>query len=97
MFGEYVNFLFKLKNQEGIISKIAKRILNTLWGALCQRNKFYYNISSKADALFESPEAGILETIIPTSSDSWILQYSNPSNLFKGEYPRIAPFILAQG
>ena len=24
MFGEYVNFLFKLKNQEGIISKIAK-------------------------------------------------------------------------
>lgn len=47
--------------------------------------------------MFESPEAGILETIIPTSSDSWILQYSNPSNLFKGEYPRIAPFILAQG
>ena len=100
MFGEYVNFLFKLKNKEGVVGKVAKRILNTLWGALCQRNKLYYNINntdySSANP-FDNPANEILETIIPINSDSWTLQYSNPANLFKGEYPRIAPFILAQG
>ena len=96
MFGEYVNFLFRLKNKSGIISKVAKRILNTLWGALCQRNKFYYNISTTNDKLFDNKDE-VLESIIPINEDSWMLQYSNPANLFKGEYPRIAPFILAQG
>src|ERR1043165_7698786 len=43
IFGEYVNFLFKgLKNKGGIIRRVAKRILNTLWGALYALLKKYY-------------------------------------------------------
>ena len=97
IFGEYVNFLFKLKNKGGIIGKVSKRVLNTLWGALCQRNKFYYDISEGMKELFKNPEGEILDSIIPVGDKHWTLQLSNPGNLFKGEYPRIAPFILAQG
>jgi hypothetical protein len=97
IFGEYVNFLFtKLKNQGGIAGRVAKRILNTLWGALCQRNKSYHTISIDDD-IFDFPEGEMLESIIPINDSQWTLQFSNPGNLFKGEYPRIAPFILAQG
>ena len=99
IFGEYVNFLFKLKNKGGVISRVSKRILNTLWGALCQRNKSYYNISIGDDP-FDFPEGEVLESIVPVGDmekQQWVLQFSNPGNLFKGEYPRIAPFILAQG
>ncbi|GBB99481.1 hypothetical protein RclHR1_35390001 [Rhizophagus clarus] len=66
IFGEYVDFLFKIKNQGGIVSQVAKRILNTLWGALCQRKKTYKTLTTS-------------------------------SNPFKGEYPRIALFLLAHG
>src|SRR5581483_9834983 len=97
IFGEYVNFLFtKLKNQGGIAGRVAKRILNTLWGALCQRNKSYHTISIDDD-IFDFPEGEMLESIIPINDSQWTLQFSNPGNLFKDEYPRIAPFILAQG
>ncbi|GBC34018.2 hypothetical protein GLOIN_2v1472929 [Rhizophagus irregularis DAOM 181602=DAOM 197198] len=41
IFGEYVHFLFKIKNQGGIAGRVAKRVLNTLWGALCQRKRNY--------------------------------------------------------
>ncbi|CAH1756558.1 6642_t:CDS:2 [Entrophospora sp. SA101] len=94
---EYINFLFKLKNNGEIIGQIAKRVLNTLWGALCQRNKFYYNIDISMPELFENPEGEILDNIIPVGEDCWTLQFSNPRNLFKGEYPQIVPFLLAQG
>ncbi|UZO02962.1 uncharacterized protein OCT59_023375 [Rhizophagus irregularis] len=36
IFGEYVHFLFNIKNQGGVAGRVAKRVLNTLWGALCQ-------------------------------------------------------------
>ena len=98
IFGEYVAFLFKLKNLGGIVSRVAKRILNTLWGALCQRKKSHYFVSNeKESGIFEYPEGEILDSIIPIGEDQWKFQFSNPGDLFKGEYPRIAPFILVQG
>ena len=108
IFGEYVHFLFKLKNLGGIAGRVAKKILNTLWGALCQRNKSYHDISDAEHSSkpFEFPEGEVLDSITPTGyaqisgemmSTSWVCQFSNPGNLFKGEYPKIAPFIIAQG
>ena len=97
IFGEYVNFLFKgLKNKGGIIGRVAKRILNTLWGALCQRNKSYHDITDNSE-LFDFAEGEVLNSIIPVNDKHWVFEFSNPENLFKGEYPRIAPFLLAQG
>ncbi|GET67278.1 hypothetical protein GLOIN_2v1472929 [Rhizophagus irregularis DAOM 181602=DAOM 197198] len=37
------------------------------------------------------------DSIIPVGSDQWRFQFTNPGNPFKGEYPRIAPFLLARG
>ena len=96
IFGEYVHFLFKLKNLGETVGRVAKKILNTLWGALCQRNKSYHDLSANDD-VFNFPEGEMLESIIPVTDSQWVLQFSNPGNIFKGEYPRIAPFILAQG
>ena len=68
-------------------------------GALCQRNKLYYDISDTINLSdpFDFPEREVLKSITPIDNTSWTFQFSNPSNLFKGEYSRIAPFILAQG
>src|SRR5205814_8755123 len=97
IFGEYVNFLFKnLKSKGGIIRQVAKRILNTLWGALYQRNKSYYDVTVNSE-LFDFPEGEVLNSIIPVNDKQWIFEFSNPGKLFKGEYSRIALFLLAQG
>ena len=97
IFGKYVNFLFKyLKNKGGIIGRVAKRILNTLWGALCQRNKSYHDVTDNIK-LFDFLEGEVLNSITPINDKQWVFKFSNSENLFKGKYPRIAPFLLAQG
>ncbi|CAB4441334.1 unnamed protein product [Rhizophagus irregularis] len=97
IFGEYVHFLFKIKNQGGIAGRVAKRVLNTLWGALCQRKRNYKTLSTDQTDPFKFPEGHTLDSIIPVGSDQWRFQFTNPGNPFKGEYPRIAPFLLASG
>ncbi|GET63393.1 highly derived D5-like helicase-primase [Rhizophagus irregularis DAOM 181602=DAOM 197198] len=90
IFGEYVHFLFKIKNQGGIAGRVAKRVLNTLWGALCQRKRNYKTLTADQTDPFTFPEGHTLDSIIPVGSDQWRFQFTNPGNPFKGEYPRIA-------
>ncbi|GET52805.1 D5-like helicase-primase [Rhizophagus irregularis DAOM 181602=DAOM 197198] len=97
IFGEYVHFLFKIKNQGGVAGRVAKRVLNTLWGALCQRKRNYKTLTANQTDPFTFPEGHTLDSIIPVGSDQWRFQFTNPGNPFKGEYPRIAPFLLARG
>ncbi|GBC13565.2 hypothetical protein GLOIN_2v1849173 [Rhizophagus irregularis DAOM 181602=DAOM 197198] len=97
IFGEYVHFLFKIKNQGGVAGRVAKRVLNTLWGALCQRKRNYKTLTADQTDPFTFPEGHTLDSIIPVGSDQWRFQFTNPGNPFKGEYPRIAPFLLARG
>ena len=97
IFGEYVQFLFKIKNQGGVAGHVAKRILNTLWGALCQKKRNYKTLTADNQDSFTFPEGEILDSIIPVGKDQWRFQFTNPGNPFKGEYPRIAPFLLAHG
>ena len=86
IFGEYVNFLFRLKNTKEIISRVAKKILNILWEALCQRNRSYYDVSSYSSIPFEFPKGKIFNNITPIDDNNWVFQFSNPENLFKSEY-----------
>ncbi|GBC17353.2 hypothetical protein GLOIN_2v1849173 [Rhizophagus irregularis DAOM 181602=DAOM 197198] len=97
IFGEYVHFLFKIKNQGGVAGRVAKRVLNTLWEALCQRKRNYKTLTADQTDPFTFPEGHTLDSIIPVESDQWRFQFTNPGNPFKGEYPRIAPFLLARG
>ncbi|GET62410.1 hypothetical protein GLOIN_2v1849173 [Rhizophagus irregularis DAOM 181602=DAOM 197198] len=97
IFGEYVHFLFNIKNQGGVASRVAKRVLNTLWGALCQRKRNYKTLTTDQTDPFKFPEGHTLDSIVPVGSDQWRFQFTNPGSRFKGEYPRIAPFLLAHG
>src|SRR3990170_4569949 len=97
IFGEYVQFLFKIKNQGGVAGRVAKRILNTLWGALCQKKRNYKTLTADNQDSFTFPEGEILDSIIPVGKDQWRFQFTNLGNSFKGEYPRIALFLLAHG
>ncbi|CAB4421995.1 unnamed protein product [Rhizophagus irregularis] len=87
IFGEYVHFLFKIKNQGGVAGRVAKRVLNTLWGALCQRKCNYKTLTTDQTDPFKFPEGHTLDSIIPVGSDQWRFQFTNPGNPFKGEYP----------
>jgi hypothetical protein len=96
IFGEYVHFLFKVKNEGGIAGRVAKRILNTLWGTLCQRKRSYKILDGETQkGQFTFPEGHVLGSIIPVGENQWSLQFMNPGNPFTGEYPRVAPFLLA--
>ncbi|GBC44426.2 poxvirus D5 protein [Rhizophagus irregularis DAOM 181602=DAOM 197198] len=97
IFDEYVHFLFKIKNQGGVAGRVVKRVLNTLWGALCQRKRNYKTLTTDQTDPFTFPEGHTLDSIIPVGSDQWRFQFTNLGNPFKGEYPRIAPFLLARG
>ncbi|CAB4403517.1 unnamed protein product [Rhizophagus irregularis] len=97
IFSEYVHFLFKIKNQGGVAGRVVKRVLNTLCGALCQRKRNYKTLTTDQTDPFKFPEGHTLDSIIPVGSDQWRFQFTNPGNPFKGEYPRIAPFLLARG
>ena len=101
MFGVYVDFLLKVKNNSGPAASPAKKILNTLWGALCQRKITYTDIGKDTEYTAESPfvplEGHIIENIIPTEENCWTVHCSNPAEIFLEEYPRVAPFLLAHG
>ncbi|UZO15499.1 uncharacterized protein OCT59_006919 [Rhizophagus irregularis] len=97
IFGEYVHFLFNIKNQGGMAGRVAKRVLNTLWGALCQRKRNYKTLTTDQTDPFKFPEGHTLDSIVPVGSDQWRFQFTNPGSPFKGEYPRITPFLLAHG
>ncbi|UZO18717.1 uncharacterized protein OCT59_010029 [Rhizophagus irregularis] len=87
--------LFRAKG--GVAGRVAKRVLNTLWGALCQRKRNYKTLTTDQTDPFTFPEGHTLDSIIPVGSDQWRFQFTNPGNPFKGKYPRIAPFLLARG
>ncbi|GBB93906.1 hypothetical protein RclHR1_22500003 [Rhizophagus clarus] len=88
IFGEYVDFLFKIKNQGGIASQVAKRILNTLWGALCQRKKTYKTLITSSKS-FDFPDGELLDSIVPIGEGQWRFQFTNPGNSFKDKVRRI--------
>ena len=91
MFGAIVEFLFKIKSEGGLASQIAKRILNMIWGALCQRN-YAYEPESKS---FNIPEGAVVEEYQPVGYRKVLFKLSYPDNIFRGEYSRIASFLTS--
>ena len=91
MFGAIVEFLFKIKSEGGPAGQLAKRIINMIWGALCQR-RYTYEQESKS---FNIPEGAIVKEYQPIEYRKVLFKLSYPDQLFKGEYPRIAPFLTS--
>src|SRR2546429_6325502 len=62
-----------------------------IWGALCQR-RYTYEQESKS---FTISEGAIVKEYQPIEYKKVLFKLSYPDNTFKGEYPRIAPFLTS--
>ena len=91
LFGEFVNLLFPMKNNN---VKGSKNILNDLWGKLCQRDLKKcvhkhgesYDIPDDARPIFK-----------PYDDSNTIITYVKYNKQNKLSWARIKPFLLAKG
>jgi hypothetical protein len=91
MFGAIIDLLFQIKCEGGPAGQIAKRIINIIWGALSQRS-YTYEPESET---FNIPEGAIVKEYQPIGYKKVLFKLSYPDKIFKGEYPRIAPFLTS--
>ena len=79
-----MEFLFKIKSEGGPASQIAKRIINIIWGALCQRN---YTYEPESDS-FSIPEGAVVKEFQPVGYRKVLFKLSYSDNVFRGKYSR---------
>jgi hypothetical protein len=90
MFKTMIEYLYPMK-QKGVV--FAKKMLNSLWGGLVQKNaitKLVYQDGKEYDI----PEDCTIISIRKTSKGH-IIQYSKTGKYFKLNYARIAPFMTS--
>lgn len=92
IFSEFVDVLFKMK-QEGI--KDAKPILNILWGALCEYKTTNKTIK-KDDKTINIDGDNYIREMMPMGDDILLKLYSS-NRVYKFNFARMAPFLLAKG
>ena len=86
LFGEFVDYLFKLKKEH----KCAKKYLNTLWGKLTQTN----TIKMKTENIYEGRE---VMSILPTDEGELIFETVIKQKFYETNFARIKPFLLSYG
>lgn len=92
VFGEYVDFLFKLK-KEGM--KSAKPILNIIWGALCEYKT--KNKTTKPGEILEITGDSYIRSLIPLDDERVLLKLYESKRVYATNYARLGPFLLARG
>jgi hypothetical protein len=92
IFGDYVNLLYKYK-QQGI--KGSKLLLNILWGALCETKTKY--ISTSIDELHVLSRDSVITQIQPSLVDeqNTFIKMANKEDYFVTNFARMKPFLLA--
>lgn len=86
IFGKYVDYLFKLKSDG---CKMAKKLLNILPGAFCEKNK--HKTVVRNDLNLEKVK---LLSIQPFE-ETYIVEHMPLNKIFKTNYARVGPFINA--
>lgn len=93
VFKNYVKLLYPLKEKENI--KIAKDILNRLWGSLSEvdKTKQYVDTTFKID-----DDAEILE-IYPSKfeNDKTIIKTVKINSYYKSNFARLCPYLISKG
>ena len=94
VFTEYTNFLFSLKEKK--VPK-AKLLLNIIWGALTQIQKFNHIIRENKITHINEDEKII--SIFPDrkNEDIIIVKTYDQKNIYTTNFGRLQPFILARG
>lgn len=92
LFGEYINFMFKLKQKD---IPGGKELIKCLWGALCKANiaRVKFNINDEL-VLKHNKD---YDTIVPINNNEYIADIYNKAQYFDYDLARIKPFLLAKG
>jgi hypothetical protein len=94
LFKPFVDYLYDLKEKE---YRGAKKILNTLWGALCAKNK-YSRIVKDADEEFNIPDNGKIISVVMDGHKAIKVSYlSDVNKLFKRPEARFGCFLTSYG
>ena len=93
VFGQYVNFLFDLKQKK--VPK-DKDILNILWGACCEYNKKKYFCDDKIIELDCEDEILNLRPY-KFNEEVDILETVSRTSYFKTNFARLGPFLISRG
>jgi len=86
VFDTIVNELFKYKKKHTVI----KKLLNSLWGVLCEKNKDKYFVSENKDC---NIRYGMKIKSILRIKNYDLVKCLNKINVFKTNWARIGPFI----
>ncbi len=90
MFKNMVTLLYELKRKK---VPFAKEVINSIWGALCEKNMIHKVIKQSGET-FDIPEGCRIVNIRP-HRDGHLVQYSYYGRYFKLNYARFAPFLTA--
>jgi hypothetical protein len=85
-----IEYLYDLKKQK---VKLAKALLNCLWGTLCRRNTIKVNCKQDNN-IVQLPASAYLTKIAPYSNNDYV-EYSKIGSYFDSPYARMAPFITS--
>jgi len=91
LFKPFVDCMFRLKQ-----NKVpgAKKILNTLWGALCQLNMKKIYVDAKRQK-FDLDERFSMERLTPVTENRVCVEYMALKKQWLGEYPAIGCFLTS--
>lgn len=90
LFKPTIDYLYELKKKK---VKIAKLLLNCLWGTLCRRKNIIARVRKNKDDI-ELPTNAYLTKFAPYD-DSDYVEYSKIGSYFDSPYARMAPFITS--
>ena len=95
LFKPYIDLLFPIKQSKK--TKLAKDILNQLWGVLCKKNKLHAVGSNKIP--FELHEDSRIVTMCPSDENDGniIIGFMKIEKPFDTDYARLGPFLLSAG
>jgi len=92
VFGDYVDFMFSLKEKN---IPLSKDILNRLWGALCEKVKIKLN-DKKRLIIDDDEEINELKPLLGNEDIDYV--YVNKINeRYKTTFARLCPFLLSKG
>jgi len=94
LYGRFVDKMFDLKQRK---IPDAKKILNILWGSLCE--KYKNDVVHKIGKAFDIPLDANVNFIKPSiiNDDQILISYSKFNNLYKYGWARIMPFLISKG
>ena len=103
VFGEYIDFMFNLKEKESKLKTErkkdvlkAKLILNILWGSLCEIDKSYLVYKNKILNIDDDCD---IYSIKPNEKNENHLEIitTKQSKFYKTGFARLSPFLISQG